>query len=128
MQTQPMQKMTRPTSRRAAKVLGWFSIGLGVAQLAGAGPMLGTIGGKRTGITRLYGTREIVTGIGLLVARDPAPWMWGRVGGDVLDVASLLGRKRPGVPRQGNRKAALIMVGLIGVLDIACARTVRPRT
>ena len=63
-----MTSMTRPTARRTANALGWLSIGLGVAELAGAGRMLGMMGGRRTGMTRFYGLREVATGIGLLAA------------------------------------------------------------
>jgi hypothetical protein len=122
-----MTSMTRPTSNRAAKALGWLSIGLGAAELAGAGRMLGLIGGRRSGIARLYGLREVATGIGLLTAANPVPWVWGRVGGDVLDAGSLLGRLRPGAPRKGNRALALVAVALIGALDVGCARGMRRR-
>lgn len=123
-----MAAMTRRTSDRAAKALGWLSIGLGAAELGGAGPMMGLMGGRRTGITRLYGLREIVTGIGLLIAADPTPWVWARVGGDALDLGSLASQPRPGVARAGNRALALLVVAGLGAVDIVCARRIRPRT
>jgi hypothetical protein len=43
------------------------------------------------GIMRAYGLREIATGVGILTAKDPTPWVWGRVAGDALDLASLGG-------------------------------------
>ena len=122
-----MTSMTRPTARRTANALGWLSIGLGVAELAGAGRMLGMMGGRRTGMTRFYGLREVATGIGLLTAADPTPWVWGRVGGDALDLASLVGGYGRGRPGKGNRTAALLAVALCGVLDVASARSMRPR-
>ena len=122
-----MTSMTRPTARRTANALGWLSIGLGVAELAGAGRMLGMMGGRRTGMTRFYGLREVATGIGLLAAADPTPWVWGRVGGDALDLASLVGGYGRGRPGKGNRTAALLAVALIGGLDVASARSMRPR-
>ncbi len=122
-----MASMTRPTARRAANALGWLSIVLGAAELAGAGRLLGMMGGRRTGVARLYGLREVATGIGLLTAADPTPWVWGRVGGDALDLASLVGGYGRGRPGKGNRTAALLTVVLIGVLDVASARSMRPR-
>ena len=122
-----MDTMTRPTAGRSARALGGLSIALGAAELAGAGRLLGLMGGRRTGVTRLYGLREIATGVGLLRATDPTPWVWGRVGGDVLDAVSLVGRLRRGVPGKGYRIAALLVVGAVGAVDLGCALAMRPR-
>ena len=50
-------------------------------------------------LTRACGLREIGTGIGILTSKDPAPWLWGRVVGDALDVAAvgagLVTQRRP---------------------------------
>ena len=50
-------------------------------------------------LTRAYGLREIGTGIGILTSKDPSPWLWGRVAGDALDVATvgagLVTQRRP---------------------------------
>ena len=40
-------------------------------------------------LTRACGLREIGTGIGILTSKDPSPWLWGRVAGDALDVATV---------------------------------------
>ena len=40
-------------------------------------------------VTRIYGLREIGTGIGLLTSKDPSPWLWARVAGDTLDIATV---------------------------------------
>ena len=85
------------------------------------------MGGRRTGIARFYGLREVATGIGLLTAADPTPWVWGRVGDDALDLASLVGGYGRGRLGKGNRIAALLTGALIGVLDVASARDMRPR-
>jgi hypothetical protein len=41
------------------------------------------------GVIRAYGLREIATGVGLLTSKDPSPWLWARVAGDALDVATV---------------------------------------
>ena len=123
-----MTAMTRAASNRVANTLGWFSIGLGVCELAGAGRMLGLMGGKRSGIARLYGLREIATGVGLLTASDPTPWVWGRVGGDMLDLGSLAGGFTRRRRSQGNRALALLVVVALGAVDVIAARSIRPRT
>jgi hypothetical protein len=86
-------------ARRTAQRLGWFSIGLGVVQVAMPGVLARTLGIPRgKGLMRLCGLREIATGVGLLMTNDPKPWVQARVGGDALDLgllatAMLLGNK-----------------------------------
>ena len=106
-----------------ARALGWVSIGLGVVEIVRGGRLVGMFGGRRRGTLRLYGLREIGTGIGILNARDPGLWLWGRVAGDALDMLSLVrgfGRS----PRKGRRLLTLVSVGGIAALDIASARRV----
>ncbi len=93
---------TRPLGpmRAPARALGWFSIGLGLAELA-MPRRLARIAGMPNAprLTRAYGLREIGTGIGILTSKDPSPWLWGRVAGDALDVATvgvgLVTQRRP---------------------------------
>jgi hypothetical protein len=112
----------RRASRTAAQSLGWFSIGLGITELLMprlVARALGMQGGE--GVVRSYGLREIATGIGILTAKDPTPWVWGRVAGDALDLASL-----GGALAQSEQKACV--VGAIGAVagvtlaDIATAK------
>jgi hypothetical protein len=66
--------------------------------------------------------REIATGIGFLSSQQPAPWMWGRVGGDALDISSLLPGLRDDNPQKQNVGLALAAVAGVTVLDIVCAQ------
>ena len=72
-----------------ATFLGLFSLGLGAAELFAAPQMAALTGVPRPELLRAYGAREIATGIGLLTTRRPALWLWGRVLGDVMDLATL---------------------------------------
>jgi len=80
---------------RLARGLGLFSIGLGLAEfvapraLARAHDMPGN-----KPLIRAYGAREIATGVAILASDDPTPWIWGRVAGDVLDLATLTTSRR----------------------------------
>jgi len=65
--------------------------------------------------------REIATGIGILSSRDPTPWIWGRVGGDALDLATLAGGFHEGNPEKANVGFALGAVAAVGALDAYCA-------
>jgi uncharacterized membrane protein len=80
-------------SQRTAYGLGWFSIGLGLAEILAPralGRAIGVgYGPRKGGIFRAYGLREIVAGLGILSRRRPAAWMWARVAGDLVDLASL---------------------------------------
>jgi len=86
--------------RSPARALGWFSIGLGLAELAMPRRLARIAGAPNAPtLTRVFGLREIGTGIGILTSKDPSPWLWGRVAGDALDVATvgtgLVTRGRP---------------------------------
>jgi hypothetical protein len=99
-----------------ARALGWFSIGLGAAELVAPGALGRFLGTERRGLLRGFGLREIAAGLGILVADRVAPFIWGRVAGDVLDLAALgLAIKR------GRRRNALIATGAVAgvtALDI----------
>ena len=102
--------------------LGWFSIGLGAAELI-APRFLGRLVGMRrkTGVIQAYGTREVATGIGILASRDPTPWIWGRVLGDVLDLATLAPGLTASRRVRNNVGLALGAVAAVTVLDYLCA-------
>ena len=88
------------TAGQLATQLGWFSIALGAAELLATRPLARSLGmhGQEK-LIRAYGVREIVKGIGILTSENPTPWLWGRVAGDALDVATvgagLVTRGRP---------------------------------
>ena len=95
-------------AQRAANGMGWFSIGLGLTELLCARSMARWMGMRgEEDLVRFYGVRELATGIGLLTAKNKAPWMWGRVAGDALDIATLAAQF-DGNPRKGALMTALI--------------------
>ena len=86
--------------RSPARALGWLSIGLGLVELAMPRRLARIAGAPNAPrLTRVFGLREIGTGIGILTSKDPSPWLWSRVAGDSLDVATvgagLVTRGRP---------------------------------
>lgn len=107
-----------------AKGLGWFSIGLGAYELAAARSLArGLALGDREGLVRAYGVREIMTGIAILASHDPTPWIWGRVLGDALDLATLaVGAGRAKGAETANVGLALAAVAGVTALDIICAQ------
>ena len=106
-----------------ARGLGWFSIALGLCEIAAPrtiGRELGLEGQEP--LLRAYGFREIANGAAILAARDPAPWMWGRVAGDALDLATLACAYRDEHPKARSIGAALAAVAGVTALDVWCAR------
>lgn len=76
-----------------SKGLGLFSLGLGLAEMAAPRVLAKAIGIKpdlRTRLTmRMFGAREIASGLGILARpKQPIP-MWSRVIGDAIDLAFL---------------------------------------
>ena len=63
-----------------ARGLGWFSIGLGLAEMLAPRMLTEQMGmqGKES-LLRFYGAREMAAGVGILMSDNPAPWVWGRV-------------------------------------------------
>jgi hypothetical protein len=122
----------RMQARRAANGLGWFSIGLGLVELLFARPLARSLGMRgEEGLLRLYGAREIANGLGILGAEDPTPWLWGRVGGDALDIATLVAKLDAGSREKVNIALALGAVAGVTALDVLTAnrlaQTQRPR-
>lgn len=96
-----------------ARFLGWFSIGLGTAQLVAPRALCRLIGGGDPRVMRAMGVREWIHGTGILVRPRPTGWVWSRVAGDALDLAALAL-----VARNGNKRTAL---AIANVLPVAAA-------
>jgi hypothetical protein len=115
---------SRPESpaRALAQGLGWFSIGLGLTEILAPRRLARSLGmEQQAGLICAYGVREIVKGIGILTQRDPTPWIWGRVAGDALDLATLASGLRHDNPRRENVTTALAAVAGVTALDLLCA-------
>lgn len=106
-----------------ANFLGWFSIGLGLAEVL-VPERLGEALGMEdwTDLIRAYGVREIASGMGILSGDHPTSWVWARVAGDALDLATLSARLTPGNRKRGNVAAAIAAVAGVTVLDVICGR------
>ncbi|BCJ68508.1 hypothetical protein GCM10009779_50880 [Polymorphospora rubra] len=105
----------------SARVLGWLSLGLGVAALA-AQPSVSRLCGvddspaART-VLRLAGARELGTAAALLIPRRARWGMWARVAGDAVDLAAcaMAMRDRRGDRRQRLTYATLAVAGIAAV-------------
>lgn len=111
------------SAKALARGLGWFSIGLGLAEILAPKKLTEQLGmqGSET-LLRFYGAREMAAGVGILVTGNPAPWIWGRVAGDALDLATLATGLDEHNPRRGSAAVALAAVAGVTALDGICAR------
>jgi uncharacterized membrane protein len=111
-----------------ARGLGWFSIGLGIAQVAAPRALCRLMGVKANpNLLRLLGMREIVSGVGILTQRQPAGWLKARVAGDAMDLA-LLGTAAATTAGNRNRLAvATAAVAGVTALDVISSRQLARR-
>lgn len=120
----PRRRRTGSSVDALAAGLGWFSLALGAAELLAPRAMARCIGLEgHAGLIRAYGVREIVTGVGILRSEDPRPWIWGRVGGDLLDLATLCGALDRDNRRRSHAGLAAGAVAAVTLVDLLCARS-----
>lgn len=111
---------------RIAEGLGWFSLGLGVAQLLAPGALNRLAGIRDDSAARsaqqIVGIREVGAFAAIMADRPrPVLPLWSRVGGDLMDLV-LLGRAWRG-KRESAPRLALTIGSIVGVtgLDIYAA-------
>src|SRR5215207_374083 len=91
------------TTDALARGLGVFSIALGLMEVAAPRALARFLGMEGSeALIRGYGLREIATGVGILASNDPTPWIWGRVAGDGLDIATLMTGYEGDNPKKDN--------------------------
>ena len=87
------------TADQLARALGWFSIGLGAFELFAPRAITRALGAEgNEGLVRLYGAREIGSGI-LTLSLEKDAGLWGRVAGDGLDILTVAQRPSPQQPQ-----------------------------
>jgi hypothetical protein len=108
---------------KVARGLGWFSIGLGLAEVV-AGRQLGRALGMedRDWLLRAFGVREIAAGVAILAMDQPTAGVWARVAGDALDLVALGSGLTEDNPKRETLAAAIATVAGITALDYWCAR------
>jgi uncharacterized membrane protein len=107
----------------SARFLGWFSVGLGLAEIAFPRKLARVIGApERPMATRLRGLRELGVGMGILASQEPSRWIKARVAGDALDLALLKSAYGSDEANRFKLTAATAAVTAITAADIVCAR------
>src|SRR5689334_17652726 len=112
------------TADRFGRALGWFSIGLGLAEIVGARRITHALGmeGSETMI-RACGVREIGEGI-MCLSTEKQTGLWSRVAGDAVDIAMLASAMKRDNPKRENAGLALAAIVGITLLDLAAAGSV----
>jgi uncharacterized membrane protein len=121
---QQQDGLTNVSPERLARGLAWFSIGLGLAEVLsprGVAKVAGVRGNH--GLIRLFGLREIASGIGIFMqGRRPAAAVWSRVAGDALDLACLGAAFSSPRNDKGRLAFATANVLAVSALDVLCAQ------
>ncbi len=117
---------SHPSGVRLSRSLGWFSLGLGLAELAAPHALARAIGIDPRGATgptlRAMGVRECLIGLGVLIQPRRPRSLWARIAGDAVDLALLglaAGTRRTSTPRLIGAVAA---VAGVTALDVVAAR------
>jgi hypothetical protein len=112
------------TAHSLARGLGWFSIALGLMEVVAPHSLARWLGMRDSKpILQTYGLREIGTGIGILASENPSPWVWGRVAGDGLDIATLAEGLTRSDSNKSNLGIALAAVAGVTALDVLTAQS-----
>lgn len=109
---------------RSAHALGAFGLALGAVQLAAPDAFARWIGAPAAAATvRAIGLREVASGLGILRARRPLPWLGARAAGDLLDLALLAAASRSDTARPV--RLLLSAAAVLGVAALDAAATAR---
>jgi hypothetical protein len=118
----------RPSRRdRRFRALGWFSLGLAAVEMFAPRTLSRSLGLYRgREVLPGLGAREAVSGLGILAARNPAPWLWSRVAGDVMDLALIARAGRR--PENDGITLGLAFAAVAGIalVDLIAARRAGP--
>jgi uncharacterized membrane protein len=118
------QETQRTRKDPLTQSLGWFSVALGAAELFAPQVVARAIGideEEHTTLLRSYGVRELAAGVGILTRPKPTYWMWNRVIGDTIDLASLgMALRSPDTDKPRLMAATIAVLG-VTALDIMCS-------
>jgi hypothetical protein len=109
---------------RLARALGWFSVGLGVAELLAAERIARMLGLEdKEGLIRAYGARELASAVPTLSV-DKSVGLAARIAGDALDLVTLASALHRYNPKRGNAAIATVLVIGITWLDFVAFNAV----
>ena len=120
---------TGPSSLKAAdrfgRTLGWVSMGLGLTELFAPQILTRWLGMEgKEGLIRAYGAREIASGV-LCLSVNNDYGAFSRVGGDMLDLATLAAAYNDDNPKKANVGIAIAAVAGIAIVDAITGQAIR---
>lgn len=120
---------TGPSSLKPAdrfgRMLGWFSIGLGLTELLAPQRITRALGAEgRENLVRAMGARELVHGVVCLSVNNDYG-AWTRVAGDMVDLAALAALYRDDNPKKDNVGKAIGAIVGCTIADLAAATSIR---
>lgn len=121
------RRLEETSPQQLAEMLGWFSVGLGLAQVLIPRTLCRLIGVRdHPLLMRLLGARELASGATILWGGAPGTGVWTRVAGDAMDLA-LLGAAFQS-PYSGRAQLAVTTAAVAGVtaVDAYCAAQMSP--
>ncbi|MCA1566945.1 MAG: SRPBCC family protein [Acidobacteria bacterium] len=118
---------SKKNGEEMARGLGWFSIGLGLAEVVtprGIAKIVGVRGDSSNRLLiRLLGLREIAHGVAILSQNGrSAATVWSRVFGDAVDLACLGAAFASPDTSKGRLAFATANVLTVTALDVVCSR------
>lgn len=118
-----------PQGASLAQGLGWFSLGLGLAEVVAPSAMARVVGvadnRRSRAALRALGAREIASGAAILAGRTSPGPVWARVLGDAIDLAVLGLALR--ARRTSASRALIAMAAVAGVAALDVFTAVRLR-
>ncbi|MFN8593194.1 MAG: SRPBCC family protein [Thermomicrobiales bacterium] len=119
---QPVPSSATQVPDTLLRSIGFFSLGLGLAQLFAPQRVANLIGLEDGGNgMRLIGLREIAAGAGILIKSNHPAWFWLRIGGDIMDLAILNAANDGRAARPERIALAKAAVAGIAALDALAA-------
>ncbi len=116
----------QPNGAALSRGLGWFSVGLGIAELAAPRALARAIGidhrGRTGAAIRVMGARELANGLGILARPQRALPLWARVAGDAIDLAFLAWAFSSKRTHTQRLVGAIASVTGVAVLDVLASR------
>ena len=117
-----LRKRITKNPDQVARALGWFSVGLGLSQILvprAVGRLVGVR--PRPWLFRLFGLRELASGIGILSQSQKSPWLKARVAGDAIDLLSLGAAMTGDGTRKGSLALSTAAVAGVTAVDVLCS-------
>jgi uncharacterized membrane protein len=114
--------------QQISRTLGWFSIGLGLTELLAPRRLGKAVGlNNHTALLRIFGIREILSGVAILSQPRSATWVQTRVVGDLLDLAVLGAALRSDGSNKPRLMAAAAAVAGVTIADVLCSQKLAKR-